>query len=196
MGKFCPSLTNLSVSLSFCLTKKHLLGLILLGEVSDILFPIDNEGWSKDSVLAGLQVPSEIINPLCLTLQELNVVTGSDCFIRLGEDGQCNSIMFRKSSLSASTFAFFLRQLPKLKKIKLDAHVPLTEVFQILYAAKVIENHEQRIAFERNCRNAAIQTDENLIITSPIPFSGKYDTNLFIGSSLYLVVLFGLFSIL
>jgi len=160
------------------LTKKHLFGLIFHGELSDILFPIDDEGWSHDPVLAGLQVPSELLNPLCQTLQELNVETGRASFFQPGVDGQPNRLSFKRPLLSASTYGFALRQLSKLKKIKLV--VPLNEIFKILYAAIEVDNQEQQIEFERDCQNAAITSgvlEENSIISSPIPFSGKYDNN-------------------
>ena len=181
IGKCCPSLIKLSVSLGFPLTKKHLFGLIIRGEVSDILFPIDDEGWSHDLVLAGLQVPYELLNPLCQTLQELNVETGHACFIQPDVDGKRNWLVLERVFPSASTYAFALRQLPKLKKIKLD--VPLNEIFKILYAAKEVDNQQQQTEFERDCQNAAISSgalEENSIISSPIPFSGKYDNNSFI----------------
>jgi len=78
IGEFCPALTKLDVSLGFCLKKEHLAGLILQRGrlMSDILFPTttnDAGRWSRDSVLEGLQVPVEFLNPLCRTLQEFAV---------------------------------------------------------------------------------------------------------------------------
>jgi len=170
IGKWCPVLIKLSVYFRFGLKNNHLLGLILDDELSNILFPTDNEGWmSQDSVLAGLQIPSELLNPLCLTLEELNV-------------GNCTS--GRRSQLScdrqsASAYALALRHLPKLRELNLD--VSLLDILKILYEAKEIDHQQQQTDFERDCRDAAIRCgrEENMILP-PTPFTGKLKYKIFI----------------
>lgn len=160
--KYCPALIKLNVFLGFCMTEKHLLELILDEKWSDFLFPADNTRWNQDSVvLEGLQVPSQLLNPLCLTLQELGLCT---CAFK----PTCHRLS------EASVYAFALRQFPKLRKIELLDDKSFVDIIKILNKAKETDHQQQQTDFERDIRDAAIQIgiEENLI-TSPAPFDGK-----------------------
>lgn len=75
IGKCCPVLTKLTIN-NMCMRKKDVLGLIIDGEMANILFPRDFHGWGHDSIFGGLRVPVEFMNPICFTLQELSLDCG------------------------------------------------------------------------------------------------------------------------
>ena len=106
IGYACPLLTHLSTS-GFCVTAKDYLSLILGEFGDDELFHefVDSKVWSEDSSsLEFLQVPSEILTPICFTLRALNLSFGSEIF----------------TDVFYSLAAFVLRHLPSLEKM--DGH--------------------------------------------------------------------------
>lgn len=168
IGERCPALTKLMVSFGFCLKKKDLLELILLGGVADILFPIDDEGWSQDSALEGIQVPSELLNTLCFTLERLTLGCS-----RSNQPVECECYPF----ISAATYAFILRHLPKLQAAHFKA--PIEQIFKELHKTKKMDHNRQKQAkFERVCKDAITRIglgNKKYISTSPPSlFSGNY----------------------
>ena len=128
VGKFCPALIKLNVSLGFPLKKEDLLGLVLDIKSNVIT---DNERWNEDQVLVGLQIPPEYLNPLCLTLQKLTLSSMSGDLSDYWFEPKGNDV---ETSISPFVYAFALRQLPKLRKIKLET--PIIDIFKIIYNVK------------------------------------------------------------
>ena len=166
VGKFCPALIKLKVTLGYPLKKEHLLGFIL-GEKADLI--TDDARWNQDSVLVGLQIPPELlIGPICQTLQKLTLISRggghSDWFER-----EPNPV---DPSLTPFVFAFVLRQFPKLRKVKLDTSI--TNLFKIIYNVKKIGIQRQQAKFEETCRVFALKLGLEVdSITSPTPFTCK-----------------------
>lgn len=100
IGNSCPLLTQLSIT-GFCLSPKDILS-IILGEVVDDLFPessVTNVVWAEDKCLTYLQVPPELLTPICFILR------------RLSADWD------KKSDECWSVASFALRHLPLLEKM-------------------------------------------------------------------------------
>jgi len=164
VGKFCPALIKLNVSLGFPLKKEDLLGLVL-GIKSNVI--TDNERWNEDQVLVGLQIPPEYLNPLCLTLQKLTLSSMSGDLSDYWFEPKGNDV---ETSISPFVYAFALRQLPKLRKIKLET--PIIDIFKIIYNVKTGSRQNNQTEFEEICRVLALQFGlEPDSITSPIPFT-------------------------
>jgi hypothetical protein len=166
VGKHCPALIKLNVSLGFTLEKEHLLELIFGEKVSVVT---DDARWNRDSVLVGLQIPPEFLNPLCLTLEEFTLISRgggiSDWF-----DREPNAV---DPTLTPFVYAFALRQLPKLRKMELDTSI--TDLFKIIYNVNKTGIEQQPQAeFEEHCRAVALQFGLEVdSITSPTPFTCK-----------------------
>jgi len=106
VGERCPALEKLFVK-GFRCRKQDILGLIL-GDVANVLFSLDNEGWSEDTILGSLLIPQEFMRPLCFTLQQLELFCSCTA-----DPKKCTHIPF-----SISTYAFVLRHLRNLHYIK------------------------------------------------------------------------------
>jgi len=120
--------------------KNDVLGLIINEELASTLFLTNDDRWSKDSVLQGLRIPSEFLNPLCSTLQELSLLCenwGQRCLC-------CDP---------NSMYAFSLRHLPKLRV--LTSEIPTCQVIRCLYNVK--DNQYEQAEFEEasSCVTAA-----------------------------------------
>ena len=160
VGKWCPALTILNVTLGFPLKKRDLLGLIL-GEKSKIT---DDARWNEDPVLVELQIPTEFLNPLCLTLQELTLSSSSG--------GSYHWLQPECDHLSPSLFVYALRHLPKLRKVELETSI--VDLFNIIYSVKQMGVQPKQVEFEETCRAVAQQYGlEPSSITSPTPFTCK-----------------------
>jgi len=125
--------------------------LILNAEMADILFPKDENRFSKNSVFSGLRIPIEFLNPLCSTLQELILDRWR------WRDCDCVS--------PVTTFAFALRHLPKLENAELE--VPTIKVVKLLYQVGFVDQK----SFEKAWRKAA--STIGLDASSPTFCSGK-----------------------
>ncbi len=153
VGKYCPNLTKLNATFEFPLKKKDLLGFIL-GEKIRVI--TNDERWNQDSNLEGLQIPPELLNPLCFTLQELVLQSSGN-----------------HSSLSASVCAFAaLRNLPKLRKIDMNNKAALMGILKIIHniEEKGIQDHQQA-EFEEFCRFFAFGETS---MTTPVQFTGNF----------------------
>ena len=97
IGSTCPELTSLYLNAFANIGKKLVLNLLIKRDFIDALFPEENEGWCKDSLLENLRIPTEFLNPLCFTLQQFDVL--------------------RKNAHSdyGSEYVFALRHLPALE---------------------------------------------------------------------------------
>ena len=139
IGKRCPNLKKLSLD-EFCMRKNDVLGLIINKELASTLFLTNDDRWNKDSVLQGLRIPSEFLNPLCSTLQELSLLCGN-----WGQRCLCCDLN--------SMYAFSLRHLPKLRVLTLE--IPTCQVIRCLYNVK--ENQDEQVEFEEasSCVTAA-----------------------------------------
>jgi len=139
IGKRCPNLTKLSLK-RFCIIKNDVLDLIFNEKLADTFFLTNDERWSKDSVLQGLRIPSEFLNPLCSTLQKLRLECLND-----GRPCLCCA--------PESMYAFGLRHLPKLRVF--TSEIPTCQVIRHLY--NVIENQDEQAEFEEasSCVTAA-----------------------------------------
>jgi len=159
VGKCCPILTKLKVTLGFPLKKRDVLGLIL-GERSNLI--TDDDRWGQDSVLVGLQIPTELLNPLCLTLQELALSSNSG--------GTSSWFQPYRDAVHPSSFvyAFALRHLPNLRKIGLwTSIIDLLKIIHKVNQKIGIHQQHQQAEFEENCRSIKDS------ITSPTPFTCK-----------------------
>jgi len=159
-----PSLEKLWVS-GFRYLKQDLLGLIL-GDVADVLFPLDDEGWSEDSVLGSLWIPQEFMKPLCFTLKKLTIV----CL--------CNDLTdCTHRSFSQAVYAFVFRHLRKLFCNQYFGSRCFPDIIspQLFEFLKKEKNEFQQAKFEEACL-AAVSThvglDRNVI--GPLSYvSGK-----------------------
>jgi len=173
VGERCPSLEKLLVS-GFRYRKQDLIGLIL-GEVVNVLFPLENKGWSKDSVLGSLRIPLEFMRPLCFTLQELRV------FCNCHDLTECTH-----RSYSPAAYAFILRHLVNLHSVMfLRFRCFPTSIFLKLLAVLKKERVEfQQAKFEEACLAATatyVGLERNL--TGPLSYvSGKSTFNLLFNS--------------
>jgi len=154
IGKYCPKLSILKVC-GFHLEKRDFLGLVVVGDLAEVIFPADNDGWSHDAVLPALSVPPEFLNPLCSTLKILDY---HEC---------C------KEPVKDSVRAFALRHLPKLVTLKPEFDEAASLVKVVYMAEKKL--NETRQDFVEACRAAALGI--GLKIPSPadvIPVEGIY----------------------
>lgn len=160
IGKYCSNLQILDVD-GTGMTKKDALALIVVGDLADILFPYydglsekefesmasrifsklpsdsDEIYWSEDSVLAGLRVPYEFLNPLCFTLRELNF----------------NEWKYQ-DPFTGGVMAFALRHLPKLVTME-PKHGEAIPLIKLVYnEEKMLETRQ--VDFGEACRKAAI----------------------------------------
>jgi len=175
IGKHCPVLISLSAHFEFCLIKKHLLGLLLDGDVKENLFPADDERWSQDSVLEGLQVPMSLLNPLCSTLQELHL--DMNCY---GRNCDCRPLP------TLSVLAFTLRHFPKLRSLYVSPDDDINiELFKIIHKVKEMGRSPHQTEFEEACRDAAAAfniVSGQEMIKSPTPFTGMFFVDLLFSS--------------
>jgi len=164
VGERCPALENLLVR-GFRCRKQDLLGLIL-GEVADVLFPLDNEGWSEDTVLESLWVPQEFMRPLCFTLQEFEV------FCICMDSTKCPHRLF-----PLSAYAFVLRHLRNLNSVQFLGYRCFPTILspKLLEVLKKEKIESQQAEFEEACLAAAatyVGLERNL--SGPLSYlSGK-----------------------
>jgi len=170
IGKYCPALTTLSVN-GYCMRKKDVLGLIS-GDLADILFPSEDQGWSEDSVLIGLRVPSEFLNRLCFTLEKWDLRYYS------------TSRHAPPSSYSDSPFAFALRHLPRLRSLDIR-HVDERGVFvkdRTIRSITLLQREDKmriqpyQADFEKDCHEASLSHNDfpRNLITSPSLCYGNF----------------------
>ncbi len=155
VGRLCPVLANLEVG-RVCTNRMDVVALIVNANMADILFPKVGHGWSQDTVFRGLQIPSELLNPLCSTLKKLIIDQSS-----LGVPRQDSN----------STFAFALRHLPYLEYLGLDKgsyYFPFCVVKQLYQVGNAVCQK----GFEMAWRTAA--SSIGLDVASPTFFSGKF----------------------
>jgi len=102
VGSSCPLLTHLSIT-GFRIMPHDVL-LILLGDLAETLFPQygEKKPWTEDDALRLLQVPPQLLTPLCFNLQNL----------RLDDVDWDTNVC---SSCAIVTFC--LRHLPSLEKM-------------------------------------------------------------------------------
>jgi len=167
IGKCCPTLSILSYN-GISLRKKDVLELIFVGELAAILFPSHefdemseedsnklmkfmfgkppkgkktafDGNWSRDSVLPGLRVPPEFLNPLCSTLRELHYFDEWRGFI--------------PDPFTDSLLAFALRHLPELVT-QTPSHDKVIPLIKLIYKTeKMLE--VRQLNFGEACRKAA-----------------------------------------
>jgi len=103
VGSSCPLLTHLSIT-GFRIMPLDIL-LIMLGDLAETLFPQygEKKPWTEDDALRLLQVPPQLLTPLCFTLKHLQL---EDVDWDTNATYSCWSIV---------TFA--LRHLPSLEKM-------------------------------------------------------------------------------
>jgi len=188
IGKFCPTLSNLSYY-GISLRKKDVLELIFVGDLAAILFPsyefyemsedyLDSllgsvfgkppngtkstfdGNWSRDSVLPGLRVPPEFLNPLCSTLRKF------DYF---------NDWEYNPDPFTDSLLAFALRHLPNLET-QTPSHDKVVPLIKLIYKTeKMLEVRD--LNFGEACREAAqsIGFQVNPLITpTNLNYDGKF----------------------
>ncbi len=167
VGKFCPVLSTLEVK-GFCVKKRDILGLIVIPELAEILFPSTEEKWSNDLALSSLRVPSELLNPLCSTLTLLSLKHSCYTYTQYiipDEDCDCHP------SVSGSTLAFALRHLSQLQG--LHTFIPTSEVVKILYDAKEIQlQHQEEL--EKLFQDVASRIGRKLITSQQSSSSGNF----------------------
>jgi len=166
IGKCCPTLSYLSYN-GITLRKKDVLELIFVGDLAAILFPsyefyemseaesdmfvrrvfgeppngtrpAFDGNWSRDSVLPGLRVPPEFLNPLCSTLREIEYF----------DDWRFNPDPFTDYLL-----AFALRLIPNLLT-QSSHHDKVVRLIKLIYKSeKMLE--VRQLNFGEACREAA-----------------------------------------
>lgn len=148
IGKCCPALQTLSVN-GYCMKKKDVLGL-LVGDLADILFPSEDQGWSEDSVLIGLRVPPEFLSKLCFTLRNWDLKF-------YGKSGPAPH-----SSYSDYPVAFALRHLPRLHFIGIndvedgDVSGRSTMPITLLQREDKMKIQPYQADFEKHCNEATL----------------------------------------
>ncbi len=167
IGSSCPKLTHLTVS-GFRFGKKDVLA-IMFGEKIDELFPIhlgdiewfnafvfdeerfpnylEEPEWFHDEELELLEVSSEYLTPLCLTLQALT-------FDWIEDDDTTNYP-------GPSVWAFLLRYLPSLQTLevwndRVRLEVMLSWAIKLLY---LVEQTRMKTKFEKECQRAVERLD-------------------------------------
>jgi len=162
VGRYCPSLSKLSLD-GMCFMAKDIIDFIMIGEISDVLFPTQFGGWSY-SVFDGLRIPPRYLNPLCFTLEELSV-TSYNC-----RDYCCDCWMCD----STSVIAFLLRHLPELQTTDSTSSISsdITNAICLLYE-KSKSTEIQQAKFEEACQEAASRIDfKSVLTTSPAILPG------------------------
>ena len=117
--------------------RMDIVALIFNADMVNLLFSKDDHHhWSQNSVLKGLRVPFQLVNPLFKTLKELVL----------------NRIVYHFKSNGVATkfdYASALRHLPELENLEID--VPTIQVVELLYDVGA-DNQE---SFEKAWKNAA-----------------------------------------
>lgn len=143
IGKSCPVLSHLDIT-GFEFKKKDILA-IFLGDLINILFTnlyVESK-WGVDASLERLVVPTELLTPICSTLQSVQLGRGGD------ERHTKNT-----SSYLDSTFAFILRHVPLLQEMEiLNGSVAMA--IKILHDTSLIGLLESQIEFEKVCQEGA-----------------------------------------
>jgi len=152
IGKFCPSLSKLSIC-NICFWKRDILALIIVEEIADLLFPNNKDEWSANAVLETLQIPTEFWNPLCFTLQELSF----EC-TDTRKTMEFDSCILHSLECAYFMKAFTLRHLPKLQIFEMTKDK--NSVLSTVMAVKILAD------FQMSRTNNFAQPDEKGV-TSP-----------------------------
>ena len=104
VGEYCPILASLTVK-GFYIRDRDMLALITGASVC-ILFPVNDDRWTRlSSIESLLLVPTELMTPLCFTLQSLRFTDQ-------------RMLCFCQPNISDSTAAFALKHLPELRRLQ------------------------------------------------------------------------------
>ncbi len=165
VGKCFPLLSTFRFK-EFHLRKLDVIKLIVKEELVDIIFTRpsqDDEGWSADSVLASLRIPTEYLNPICFTLETMYTDPAMCCLCTTS--GRCLS-----EDWSIAPFAFALRHLTRLHTVDLE-HAGdndwTAETIKIIYKAPT--DHTTQRDFEKDCREAALRVGLTIASSTLLP---------------------------
>lgn len=147
VGKCFPALSKFRFD-GFPLRKMDVLKLIVKEELADIIFAPsqDDEGWSEDSVLVSLRIPTDYLNTICFTLEDM--YTDDVCCL-CTPPGRCNG-----RERSAAPFAFALRHFTRLHSMDIEHYWTAGTIKQIY---KAPTNETRQADFEQYCREAALR---------------------------------------
>jgi len=133
-----------------------LLKLIVKEELADIIFARpsqDDEGWTEDSVLVSLRIPTEYLNPICFTLEDMYT---DDVCCRCAPSESCGWNDWTDNPSCAAT-AFARRHLARRHVMGVEGFIVgdywTAETIKQIYKAP--RNETQQADFEKDCREAA-----------------------------------------
>lgn len=139
IGQTCPKLENLDMGDFRRKKKRSILALLLGPTLICDLFPLADEGWTRESVLYKLRIPTKYLNACCFTLKTLTPMQVP----RYG-----------------SEHAFALRHLPKIQSWDPDSRsagaIPVRLIKAIHKAEEKPLHPDQQAAFEDACRASTI----------------------------------------
>jgi len=134
------------------IVKKELVGIIFARPFQD------KEGWSADSVLVSLRIPTEYLNPICFTLEEMK--TNGICDGT--HSGRCGHSS--REDESGAPLAFALRHLTRLHSVQMingnDWYDWTAEIISSIYKA-ITRNETRQADFEKACREALLSNLES-----------------------------------
>ncbi len=159
LGKACPSLTYLKISRG-CRVEELDVDNIILGELGEHIL-LDTEEYS-------LQVPTELLSPICFSLRHLHLAEP------FWEDYNDKYFLPYYHPI-----VFALRHLPRLEK--LDGYSTCMGI-KLLHDAYANQDKEAQTKFEAKCKECVpddFDMDQNLPYRTPT-FSGKIFIFLFV----------------